>query len=88
MKYNIELSKRAVKKLKSLERRFQKQIAIKIEKLVTNPLPKDSKKIQGDTNLYRLRSGNYRILYRIFDKKILILIFDIGHRKEIYKDMR
>ena len=72
MKYHIELSKRAAKNLKLLERRFQKQIAIKIEKLITNPLPKDSKKIQGDTNLYRLRSGNYRILYRIFDKKILL----------------
>ena len=87
MKYNIEFSKRAAKKLKTLERRFQKQIAIKIEKLITNPLPKDSKKIQGDTNLYRLRSGNYRILYRIFDKKILILILDIGHRKEIYTQL-
>ncbi len=84
MKYNIEVSKRAVKSLKAVEPRFRKQIAIKIEKLISNPRPADSKKIQGDTNLYRIRSGDYRILYRIYDKKVLVLIFDIGYRKDVY----
>ena len=87
MKYSIELSKRAAKSLKAIEARFQKQIALRIEKLISDPRPVDSKKIQGDVNLYRIRSGNYRILYRIFDGRVLVLIFDIGHRKDVYKDI-
>ncbi|WP_080502792.1 type II toxin-antitoxin system RelE/ParE family toxin [Neochlamydia sp. EPS4] len=50
-----------------------------------DPPPEDLKKIRGDDNLYRIRNGNYRILYKIFDTKHYVLIVDIDHRKDIYK---
>lgn len=69
-----------------IPKRDLNRIENKLEALSKEPRPDDMKKIQGDDNLYRIRSGNYRILYRIFDETIQILIIDIDHRKDIYKD--
>lgn len=87
MKYEIALSRFALKNLSKIPRREQIRIRIRIDELSQEPRPADVKKIQGDENLYRIRAGNYRILYRIFDQKIEILILDVDHRKDIYKKM-
>lgn len=85
MIYQIELSRIALKSMAKLQKRELVLIQKKIDALAKNPRPLDIKKIQGDNNLYRLRSGNYPILFRIFDGKLLILIVDVDHRKDIYK---
>lgn len=87
MNYDIELSRIALKNMARIPRRELIRIQKRIDSLVQEPQPSDIKKIQGDENLYRIRSGNYRILYRIFDQKICILIVDVNHRKDIYKHM-
>jgi mRNA interferase RelE/StbE len=83
--YEIELSRIALKHLAKIPKRELIRIQDRIDSLAKEPRPADIKKIQGDDNLYRIRSGNYRILYRIFDEKIQILIVDIDHRKDAYK---
>lgn len=85
MTYEIELSHIAIKKMAKISKRELLSIQAKIEALSTDPRPTDLKKIRGDDNLYRIRVGNYRILYRIFDEKICIIIVNVGHRKDIYK---
>lgn len=87
MKYDIEVSKQAVKGMTKIPKRELLRIQHKIEALAGDPRACDVKKIQSDNNLYRDRSGNYRILYRIFDESICILIVDVDHRKDIYKDL-
>jgi len=49
-----------------------------------NPRPQGYKKLK-DRNGYRIRSGDYRIIYQIKDRELLILILDIGHRRDIYQ---
>jgi mRNA interferase RelE/StbE len=83
--YDIELSRVAFKSMAKIPRRELVRIQNRIDALSAEPRPADLKKIRGDDNLFRIRSGNYRILYRIFDEKIHILIVDVDHRKNIYK---
>ncbi len=54
-------------------------------KLKNNPFPSGCEKLSGNDYLFRIRSGDYRILYHVENKKLLILIVKIGHRREIYR---
>jgi mRNA interferase RelE/StbE len=83
--YDVELSRIALKNMTKIPKRELIRIQDRIDSLVKEPKPADVKKIQGDENLYRIRSGDYRILYRVFDSKFSILIVDIDHRKDIYR---
>ena len=85
MNYEIELSRTALKNITKIPKRDLIRIQNRLEDLSIEPLPVDVKKIRGDDNLYRVRSGNYRILYRIFDDMLCILVIDIDHRKDVYK---
>ena len=87
MNYEISLSRIALKNMTKLPRRELVRIQNRIDCLAKDPRPADIKKIHGDENLYRIRLGTYRILYRIFDDKLFILIVDVDHRKEIYKNL-
>ncbi len=82
--YDIELSRFALKNMAKIPKRDLIRIQNRLEALSTEPMPNDIKKIRGDDNLFRIRSGNYRILYRIFENKLCILIVDIDHRKDVY----
>jgi len=85
VKYTVEFSKLVFKSLKKIPKDEGKKILRKAEALITNPYPNGFKKIQGEENLFRIRSGDYRILYRVFEKKLVILVVNVGHRKDIYQ---
>ena len=85
VRYAVELSRIALKHMANIPKRDLIRIQERIEALSVEPRATDTKKIQGDDNLYRIRSGNYRILYRIFEKKLCILIVEVDHRKDVYK---
>lgn len=85
MIYRIELSRSAHKALKDIPQADMKKIRNKIEKLKKEPLPIGCEKLEGNGDLYRIRSGDYRVIYQIFNKRLLILIVKIGHRREIYR---
>ena len=59
-----------------------------IQPLATDPTPPGSRKIRGYDNVFRIRVGTYRILYRVAGKHLLIIILKIGHRREIYRSLR
>ena len=87
MKYKIQLKRSVVKTLKSLPQREVKKIGKKIDSLGQNPVPKDSKKIKGEKDLYRVRVGDYRILYFFQNSALTVLVIRVGHRKDIYNDL-
>jgi mRNA interferase RelE/StbE len=58
-----------------------------LELLKANPKPDGVKKLAGMDNLYRIRSGDYRIVYTINNKALLIIVVKIGDRKEVYKNL-
>jgi len=86
MKYKIIVAEKLEKQLKKISSKIAKKIMMKIEDLSNNPRPYDVKKLKGK-NLYRIRQGQYRIVYKIEDNVLLILIVDIAHRKEIYRNL-
>ncbi len=83
--YNIVWKRTAVKELKKIDKSIIKRIINSVEKLSNNPYPKGCRKLKGAEFTYRLRIGNYRIVYSIQQSELIIEIVKIGHRKKIYK---
>jgi mRNA interferase RelE/StbE len=82
MKYEVEFKPRAIKDLKKIDKNNQESIINKIERM-TIDLTGDVKKLTNYTPEYRLRVGNYRILFEIENKTIMI--YSILNRKESYR---
>ncbi len=84
--YKIEFAPRLERQLKIIPGHDRTKIFQRIEKLTTNPRPENVECLQGtDAGLYRIRQGDYRIVYCIQDKRLLVLIVRVVHRKEVYK---
>jgi mRNA interferase RelE/StbE len=64
----------------------QKRIQTKINDLAIQPRPNGIKKLQGDDNSYRIRVGEYRVVYEIEDEILIVTIIKVKHRSEVYKD--
>ncbi len=85
MKYRIELSPTAESQFKKLPKEVQVRLKHRIDILAENPFPRGVKKLSAQENFYRLRIGDYRIIYQVQGKALLILILKLGHRKNIYR---
>lgn len=85
MSYHIVILPAAEKELRKLPIQVFLKVDEAILKLKDNPRPVGCKKLQGFSDTYRVRSGNYRILYRIEDKKLIIEVIRIADRKDVYK---
>jgi mRNA interferase RelE/StbE len=83
-KYKIFFKKSALKELEKVPKTTLRKVVKKIQKLSDNPKPVGSQKL-SNYNLYRIRQGDYRVVYFIDNEKSEIQIFKIGHRKDIYK---
>lgn len=84
--YKIQISQSALKELKQLQKPAVKKIGQLIESLAENPRPSGVKKLKGiSEDLYRVRSGDYRVVYAIEDTVRIVDVRKIGHRKDIYK---
>ena len=83
--YQVIVKPSANKELQRLPMDMQRRIAVAMRALATNPRPHGVVKMQGDENLWRIRVGDYRVVYEIRDEQVLILVLKIGHRKDIYR---
>ena len=83
-KYKIEIKKSAAKELNSILQKDLKKIIQRIKALSDNPRPTGCVKISGQEH-YRLRHGNYRIVYSVEDEILVVYVVKIGHRKDIYR---
>jgi mRNA interferase RelE/StbE len=85
MHYQIKIDKRALKELVELPLRERNKLTALIDSLSEDPYPSGCKKLQGQkTILWRVRSGNYRIIYTIESDILTVTVIKIGHRREIY----
>lgn len=87
MNYVLEYKSSVKKELRKLANHDRTAIVQKIENLKDNPLPEGSAKLKGSVNLFRIRHGDYRVIYQLQNKVLLIIIIRIGHRLEIYKNL-
>jgi len=83
-KYNISVRKSATKELGNIPKKDLQKIVKRIEKLSNNPRPFGVEKLSSQEK-YRIRQGDYRIIYSIQDSEKSIWITKIGHRKEVYR---
>lgn len=82
-KYTAVLTKKAEKQLDKLSDNIAEPIIKAITELEKNPRPHGYKKLNGRDG-YRIRTGDYRIIYDIYDKELIIDIITLGHRKDVY----
>jgi mRNA interferase RelE/StbE len=85
--YTITILPSALRQLAELPRHEQKRINERIDRLAVDPRPPGVKKLKGESDLFRLRSGNYRIIYSIEDVRLIVLVIRIGHRRDVYRGM-
>ncbi|MDF5711277.1 MAG: type II toxin-antitoxin system RelE/ParE family toxin [Nostoc sp. S4] len=86
MSYKVEISKGALKQLKKLSPELQERIQVRIDDSATEPCPNGLKKLKGKENAYRIKVGDYRLIYNIFNDVLLVNVVEVGHRSKIYKD--
>jgi mRNA interferase RelE/StbE len=84
MPYSLDFSKQALKELEKINEPFYSNIKEAISNLTENPRPAGYKRLKGRDG-YRIRIGNYRVIYDIFDTELIIEIVTLGHRKDIYE---
>ena len=82
-KYNIRIKKSVEKDILSYDKHTRTRLLKTISKLKQNPYLK-SKKLSTTNHLYRVRIGKYRVIYEIIKKDAVIMVYKIGHRKNIY----
>lgn len=85
MKYRVELLPSAARALRKLDRRTQLRVEQKIAALADDPRPSGVKLLSSEERIYRLRAGDFRILYQVNDKVLVILVIAIGHRRDVYR---
>lgn len=82
--YSVFIKPSAVKELEDVPLRERRRLALGIEQLANNPRPRGVQKLAG-TERYRLRQGDYRIVYAVDDLKSKVLVVKVGHRRDIYR---
>jgi mRNA interferase RelE/StbE len=83
--YSISFARSARKELERFPGALADRILTKIETLAKNPRPAGVIKLQGQTNLWRMRVGDYRVVYSIEDDAVKIEILIIRHRRDVYR---
>ena len=81
--FRIVIKKSAAKEIERIEKKDRIRIIEKIRSLASDPRQFGSKKLSGQEK-YRIRQGNYRILYQIVDDELIINVVKVGHRRDIY----
>ncbi len=85
MPYSIQFTSRARRDLEGLDRAAQLRQRTHIDRLAANPIPAGAKKLHGGEPYYRIRVGDYRVVYQVDGKQLVVIVVKIGHGKEIYR---
>ena len=85
--YKLRLSKNAQKDLDRLQGNIWQRVREALAELSDNPRPQGYKKLRGGTDTYRIRSGDYRVIYDIDDSPQTITVLRVKHRREVYREL-
>lgn len=87
MAYTVFLTKAAAKDLAAVPKKTLQQIDRTIQSLADNPRPQGSIKLQGTDDLYRIRRGAFRIIYKIEDEALIVIVVRVGNRRDVYREI-
>lgn len=82
--YSVRIKRSAAKELESIPLKDRRRIIHRINLPGTDPRPPGCEKLSGEEK-YRLRQGDYRILYEIIDRELVVTVIKIGYRRDIYR---
>ncbi|MEO5913563.1 MAG: type II toxin-antitoxin system RelE/ParE family toxin [Luteolibacter sp.] len=83
--YRVDVTKSASKDLRGIDRMWIPKILAVIESLEVDPRPAGCKKLVGSEHTWRVRVGDYRVIYDIEDERLIILVVKIRHRRDVYR---
>ena len=82
--YRLQIKPTAVEELEALPPKDARRVVAKIRKLASEPRPAGAEKLSGQDK-YRVRQGNYRVLYSVDDAESTVVVVKIGHRRDVYR---
>ena len=85
MTYEVALAPAAARQLRKFDPQARRRVQAAIELLATEPRPPAATQLVGGAGEWRVRTGDYRIVYEIEDERLLVLVLSAGHRREIYQ---
>jgi mRNA interferase RelE/StbE len=83
-RYGVEVDRVAAKLLRKLDRAVQARLVAAIAALALDPRPAGAKALAGHPGLLRIRVGDYRVVYTVDDKVLVVLVLHLGHRRDVY----
>jgi mRNA interferase RelE/StbE len=85
MRYSIRFTPHAQRDFTALDRTVQQRLRRHIDRLGENPFPPGARKLNAEEAYYRIREGDYRVIYLAAAQQLAVIVVKIGHRKEIYR---
>ena len=85
MTYEVALAPAAARQLRKFDPQVRRRIQAAIELLATEPRPPAATRLVGGAGEWRVRTGDYRIVYQIEEERLLVLVLSAGHQREIYQ---
>ncbi len=86
-RYTVEFTTAAAREVRKLDPQTRRRVLAGIGALETDPRPAGVRKLTGFEDAWRIRIGDYRVLYEIADNKVLVTVFRVAHRREVYGDL-
>lgn len=86
-RYQVEITRDALRALAKLDKPVRRRVQAAIEALAEQPRPHGVIALHELPGAYRIRVGDYRVIYTIDDGRLIVLVVDLGHRREIYRDL-
>lgn len=85
MTYTVQWARKTLKQLDKLDRTAQKKIVLAVTKLADDPRPHGAKSLVTRPGEYRIRIGDYRVVYEIHDDQLVVLVVAVAHRRDVYR---
>ena len=85
MTYRIEVTPRARRDLAKLPKDVLRRVDAHILALTENPHPPGARKLEGGEAVFRIRVGDYRVIYRVEGQRLVVLVIRVGHRRDVYR---
>ncbi|MGI8416720.1 MAG: type II toxin-antitoxin system RelE family toxin [Nakamurella sp.] len=85
MTYQVTLTPAAARQLRKFDPQVRRRLQAAIELLATQPRPPAATQLVGGAGEWRVRTGDYRVVYEIHEQGLLVMVLSIGHRREIYR---
>lgn len=84
-RYTVEIARRAIRSIAGLPRTEQRRVRAAIDLLADEPRPPNCIALAGEESVYRVRVGDYRILYEVIDARLIVHVIRVGHRRDVYR---